>query len=143
MVYVTTQLPDFLTQSTQYERKFHGHRNLGLTPCPIPSKWSITRHIVRTTYITYIPVCLSVLYYCWRHMLSTGKAHHLTKKFDYPQVQRTSVFKSLRFPHSDPSCFRHVLQGFPGGSVVKNLPAKAGDTGLIPDPGGSHMPQGN
>ena len=27
--------------------------------------------------------------------------------------------------------------GFPGGSVVKNLPAKAGDLGLIPDLGRS------
>ena len=27
--------------------------------------------------------------------------------------------------------------GFPGGLVVKNLPAKAGDGGLIPDPGRS------
>ena len=33
--------------------------------------------------------------------------------------------------------------GFPGGPVVKNLPANAGDTGSIPDPGRSHMPQGN
>ena len=32
---------------------------------------------------------------------------------------------------------------FPGGPVVKNLPAKAGDTGLIPGPGRSLMPQGN
>ena len=29
--------------------------------------------------------------------------------------------------------------GFPAGSVVKNLPANAGDTGSIPDPGGPHM----
>ena len=29
--------------------------------------------------------------------------------------------------------------GFPGGAVVKNLPANAGDMGLIPGPGGSHM----
>ena len=28
--------------------------------------------------------------------------------------------------------------GFPGGSVMKNLPATAGDTGSIPDPGRSH-----
>ena len=34
-------------------------------------------------------------------------------------------------------------QGFPGGSVVKSLPANAGDTGSIPDPGRSHMPGGN
>ena len=33
--------------------------------------------------------------------------------------------------------------GFPGGSVVKNLPASAGDTGLILNLGRSHMPQDN
>ena len=32
-------------------------------------------------------------------------------------------------------------EGFPGGLVVKSPPANAGDTGLIPDPGRSHMPQ--
>ena len=37
---------------------------------------------------------------------------------------------------------RYML-GFPGSSVVKNLPAKAGDTGLIPDLRRSHMPQSN
>ena len=30
-----------------------------------------------------------------------------------------------------------------GSSVVKNLPANAGDPGLSPDPGRSHMPQSN
>ena len=32
---------------------------------------------------------------------------------------------------------------FPGGTVVKNPPADAGDTGLIPGPGRSHMPRSN
>ena len=32
---------------------------------------------------------------------------------------------------------------FPGGAVVKNLPANAGDTGLSPGPGRSHMLQSN
>ena len=32
---------------------------------------------------------------------------------------------------------------FPGGTVVKNLPANAGDMGSIPGPGRSHMPQSN
>ena len=36
-----------------------------------------------------------------------------------------------------------AFQGFPGGSVVKNPPANAGDTGLIPGPERSHMPQSN
>ena len=35
------------------------------------------------------------------------------------------------------------IQGFPGGSVVKNLPAKARDTGSIPGPGRSHIPRSN
>ena len=32
---------------------------------------------------------------------------------------------------------------FPGGTVVRNLPANAGDTGSSPGLGGSHMPQSN
>ena len=34
-------------------------------------------------------------------------------------------------------------QGFPGGAVVKNPPANAGDTGSSPGPGRSHVPQSN
>ena len=34
-----------------------------------------------------------------------------------------------------------VSVGFPGGAVVKNLPAKAGDTGSSPGLGRSHMPR--
>ena len=32
---------------------------------------------------------------------------------------------------------------FPGGEVVKNLPANAGDTGSSPGSGRSHMPWSN
>ena len=32
---------------------------------------------------------------------------------------------------------------FPGGTVVKNPPANAGDMGSIPGPGRSHMPRSN
>ena len=35
------------------------------------------------------------------------------------------------------------LQGFPGGAVVENLPANAGDTGSSPGLGRSHMPRSN
>ena len=42
---------------------------------------------------------------------------------------------------------RHIkavwFLGFPGGSVVKNPPANAGDTGSSPGLGRSHMPQSN
>ena len=36
-----------------------------------------------------------------------------------------------------------TMGGFPGGAVVKNPPANAGDTGSSPDPGRSHMPRSN
>ena len=36
-----------------------------------------------------------------------------------------------------------VYWGFPGGAVVENLPANAGDTGSSPGLGRSHMPRSN
>ena len=36
-----------------------------------------------------------------------------------------------------------LFQGFPGGPVVEKPPASAGDMGLIPGPGRSHMLWGN
>ena len=35
------------------------------------------------------------------------------------------------------------MEGFPGGTVVENLPANAGDTGSSPGLGRSHMLQSN
>ncbi len=34
-----------------------------------------------------------------------------------------------------------VLWDFPGGTVVKNLPANVGDMGSSPGPGRSHVPR--
>ena len=39
--------------------------------------------------------------------------------------------------------FKLQCRGFPGGAVVENLPANAGDTGSSPGLGGSHMPRSN
>ena len=38
---------------------------------------------------------------------------------------------------------RTTMRGFPGSAVVKNLPANAGDMGLSPGPGRSHMLRSN
>ena len=38
---------------------------------------------------------------------------------------------------------QELMKDFPGGPVVKNTPAKAGDMGLIPDLGRFHMPWSN
>ena len=52
---------------------------------------------------------------------------------------------TLHLHHQLPYTFllKNDPRGFPGGAVVKNLPASAGDTGLSPGPEKSHMPQSN
>ena len=46
---------------------------------------------------------------------------------------------NLKLPHH----LKEISEGFPGGTVLKNPPANAGDTGSSPDPGRSHMPRSN
>ena len=41
----------------------------------------------------------------------------------------------------DKLVLKYTWWGFPGGSVIKSPPSNAGDTGSIPGPGRSHMPQ--
>ena len=38
--------------------------------------------------------------------------------------------------------YSKLSQDFPGDTVARNLPASAGDTGMIPGPGRFHMPHG-
>ena len=47
------------------------------------------------------------------------------------------ILKPMRYAHEN------KWKGFPGGTVVKNPPANAGDTALSPGLGRSHMPQSN
>ena len=46
-------------------------------------------------------------------------------------------------PHSVAEDAKRGTWGFPGGAVVENLPANAGDTGSSPGLGRSHMPRSN
>ena len=43
----------------------------------------------------------------------------------------------------NPCLKKLTVLGLPGGAVVKNLPVNAGDTGLSPGSGRSHMPRSN
>ena len=54
----------------------------------------------------------------------------------YPKIQ-----SRLGYQESDNflPCQKATALGFPGGSVVKNSPADAGDLDLIPNLGRSHM----
>ena len=45
--------------------------------------------------------------------------------------------------YSKSKLITYTHRGFPGGAVVKNPPANAGDTGSRPGPGRSHMPRSN
>ena len=55
--------------------------------------------------------------------------------------------KTLDARHSARTCreikYKVAYMGFPGGAVVENLPANAGDTGSSPGLGRSHMPWSN
>ena len=51
--------------------------------------------------------------------------------FPLESILAISVFKNF------------ILLDFPSGTMVKNLPANAGDTGLTPGLGRSHMPWSN
>ena len=73
----------------------------------------------------------------------------------------TSFMKKIRYLHSGSNWKRRMWRnrhnsgnrealwnrptqrGFPGGSGVRNPPARVGDRGLVPDLGRSHLPQGN
>ena len=50
---------------------------------------------------------------------------------------------SLHSPKILKGFFKKDYLGFPGGAVVKNLPANAGDRGSCPGLGRSHMPRSN
>ena len=45
--------------------------------------------------------------------------------------------------HNHLMLFKNKVKGFPGGAVVANLPANAGDTGSSPGLGRSYMPRSN
>ena len=47
----------------------------------------------------------------------------------------------LQHPHILGHLENMETSGFPGGTVVKSLPASAGDLGSSPGPGRSHMPR--
>ena len=64
--------------------------------------------------------------------------------FDKKVYPATLHLKSMHFTACRDYLNKNkLLWGFPGGSVVKNLPANAGDTSSSPGLGRSHMPRSN
>ena len=71
---------------------------------------------------------------------TSSQAHMYTTQF------RNTQEDSCRLNGWQPAETKRVLTrtwGFPGGAVVENLPANAGDTGSSPGLGRYHMPRSN
>ena len=60
-----------------------------------------------------------------------------------PRELKTDVYTKSYIQMFIETLFIIAKKGFPGGTVVGNPPANAGDTGSSPGPGRSHMPRGN
>ena len=58
------------------------------------------------------------------------------RKSQVPQLRPDAAKNKLNFKNNNNG-------DFPGGAVVKNPPANAGDMGSSPGPGRSHMPWSN
>ena len=66
----------------------------------------------------------------------------LTLETELEEVIWLSTWLSLRMlTLRSPVHIKKTWVGFPGGAVVENLPANAGDTGSSPGLGRSHMPR--
>ena len=79
------------------------------------------------------------------HQLSLDASYHFwvmaRMSSKYYSIQSCSMSLSPAKPQDDLSKMK--TQDFPEDSVVQNLPANAGDTGVIPRPWRTHMPQSN
>ena len=74
----------------------------------------------------------------WHDIFKVMKGKNLQPRLLYP------ARISFRFNREIKSfTYKQKLRGFPGGAVVENLPANAGDTGSSLGLGGSHMPRSN
>ena len=77
--------------------------------------------------------------------ISRNKPHTTLKivaDVDYAFGERiTSITSSGRVLQRNKTNKICLYMGFPGGAVVENLPANAGDTGSSPGLGRSHMPR--
>ena len=76
-----------------------------------------------------------------RRLISSGNLMHCIS--DYSQQYCIMYFKVARRVDLKCSHQKRNYRDFPGGAVVKNPPANAGDTGSSPGPGRSHMPRSN
>ena len=76
-------------------------------------------------------------------MENSGEWHKYDKLSWLFQIQLVQLNGGSRFRGAGADVTKMKYRGFPGGAVVKNPPANAGDMGSSPGLGGSHMPRSN
>ena len=84
----------------------------------------------------------------WYHLLpKVGEAFSLyphAKNSVWARLRDSTNMEDINFSLEKAKLeTEYISKDFPGGSVGKKPPANAGDVGLVPDPGRSHMPQSN
>ena len=96
-----------------------------------PTKLMMAKHLeeIDLVYNSRQNNCSSVI-------LGMGKSNRGKHFLDHSKLVRQVIQRILNYQQGP-------IRDFPGGAMVKNLPANAGDTGLIPGPGRSHMPRSN
>ena len=67
----------------------------------------------------------------------------LLKNSDTEKISQTAGEKIRYVQRLTSDFLKKQARDFPGGAVVKNPPANAGDTSSSPGPGRSHMPWRN
>ena len=85
----------------------------------------------------------------WKSRKSYSEHNYVQDPKEYTENSRTIKqnklleLVSLARSQDIKSMYINQFQGFLSGSVVKGLPANAGDMGSIPGSGRSHMPRSN
>ena len=117
--------------------------------CCICSSFSVTapRFSLRTTPLFFLNPADSTISTRDRHLTYAWpiKTFHPSCHSDWFTDTYVSQDRPMRFnaKTSAQTTGKEVPLGFPGGTVVKNPPANAGDTGSSPGPGRSHTPWSN
>ena len=100
--------------------------------CCLPSIWSPI-----SSLLTEPHVCgNTVPSLRWDTWFPTFRGSRGCWKWSKQEISGWWFVGKIYLPHQ-----REQMQGFPGGAVVEDLPANAGDTGSSPGLGRSHMPR--
>ena len=71
-----------------------------------------------------------------KDLLEEGMATHssiLAWRIPWTEEPARLLSVGLQRVRHDRACMHRIFMGFPGGSVVKNLPDNAGDLGSVPE----------